>query len=530
VSAGTALAGTRPLVRFILRRDRVRIPIWILGIALLVLVTAASVKDLYPTQADLESAAQPLYDNAAAIALNGPPYALDTLGGQIVFNIGSFGYVVVALMGMFLVGRHTRADEESGRTELLRATVVGRDASVTAVLVVATGAFTVVGGLIALVMIGQDLAVGSSVLYGAAMGGFGLLFACVTAVTVQVTEHNRTGLGMAGVLLGGSYVVRAVGDVGDGALSWLSPMGWAQATRPYAGDRWWALLLLAGASIVLVAIAFALLGIRDLGGGLVPPRPGPPEAAPALGHPEGLALRLQRGTLIAWTAGLAATAVAYGSIAQDINDFIGDNDALEDLLAQTGGSLVDSYLGTTMLTMAVIAGGFAISAALRLRSEETQGRAETLLATAMSRRRWAVSHLAVALGGSALIMAVTGLVVGLTYGISVSDLDQVGRLLGAGLAFVPALWVLVGVAFALFGLVPRAVVAAWAVLVGCLVVAMFGALIGLPQWALDLSPFQHVPQMPAAGFELTPILVLTAVAAGLLGVGFAAFDRRDAGY
>jgi ABC-2 type transport system permease protein len=307
-------------------------------------------------------------------------------------------------------------------------------------------------------------------------------------------------------------------------------MGWAQATKPYAGDRWWALLLLAGASIVLVAIAFALLGIRDLGGGLVPPRPGPPEAAPALGHPEGLALRLQRGTLIAWTAGLAATAVAYGSIAQDINDFIGDNDALEDLLAQTGGSLVDSYLGTTMLTLAVIAGGFAISAALRLRSEETQGRAETLLATAMSRRRWAASHLAVALGGSALIMAVTGLVVGLTYGISVSDLDQVGRLLGAGLAFVPALWVLVGVAFALFGLVPRAIVAAWAVLVGCLVVAMFGALIGLPQWALDLSPFQHVPQMPAAGFELTPILVLTTVAAGLLGVGFAAFDRRDAGY
>jgi ABC-2 type transport system permease protein len=526
----TTLTGTWALVRFILRRDRVRLPVWIVGITLLVLSTAASIEGLYPTQADLDTAAETANENAALIALNAPAYALDTLGGQTVFNIGSFGYVVVALMGMFLVSRHTRADEENGRTELLRATVLGRNAPVTAVLVVVTGAFAVLGGLTTLSMLSQDLPTAGSVLYGAAMGAFGLLFACVTAVTVQVTEHNRAALGLAGALLGGAYVVRAVGDVGTGTLSWLSPMGWAQAARPYADERWWTLLLLAAAALVLVGVAFALQGIRDLGGGLVPPRPGPPGASPGLMRPAGLAIRLQRGSVVAWAAGLALTGVAYGSIGQDVGDLIGDNGTFEDIIAQTGGNLTDSFFATSLLMIALIAGGFAVSSALRLRSEETAGSAESLLATALSRPRWATSHLTVALVGSALLMAAAGLGMGFTYGVATSDTGEVGRLLGAAITFVPPLWVLVGLAFALFGWMPRAVTVAWAALVACFVIGVFGQLLELPQWAMDLSPFQHVPAMPAEGFALAPLLVLTALAAALLAVGFVGFRRRDAGY
>jgi ABC-2 type transport system permease protein len=527
----TTLTGTWSLVRFILRRDRVRLPVWIIGITLLVLSTAASVKGLYPTQADLDKAAQTATENAALIALNAPAYGLDTLGGQAVFNIGSFGYVVMALMGMFLVGRHTRADEEAGRTELLRATVLGRNAPVTAVLLVATGAFTVLGGLITLSMLSQDLPVAGSVLYGAAMGMFGLLFACVTAVTVQVTEHNRAALGFAGVLLGAAYVVRAVGDVGDGTLSWASPMGWAQAARPYAGERWWTLLLVAGAAIVCVALAFALQGVRDLGSGLVPPRPGPPVASAALvGSSYGLPFRLQRASVIAWTLGLGLTGVSYGSVGQDVRDLIGDNDAFEDIIAPGGGSLTDAFFTTSLLMLALIAGGFAISSTLRLRSEEAGGRAEPLLATGLGRARWVTSYLAVALGGSAVLMAAAGFGMGLTYGVAVSDLGQLGRLLGAAVAFVPALWVLVGVTLVLFGWAPWATAAAWAVLVACFVVGLFAELLDLPSWVVDVSPFQHVPAMPSEGFALTPIVALTAIAAVLMAAGVAGFRRRDAGY
>ncbi len=527
---GHALTGTWTLVRFILRRDRVRLPVWIVGIVLLVLSTAASIGDLYPTQADLDTAAATAADNAALLALQGPDYGLDTLGGQVVFNMGAFGYVVVALMGMFLVGRHTRADEENGRTELLRAAVLGRNAPVTAVLVVAAAAFAVLGALIALSLMSQDLPTEGSVVYGAAMGGFGLLFAGVTAVTAQVTEHNRTALGTAGAVLGASYVIRAIGDIGEGTLSWFSPMGWAMASRPFAGERPWTLLLLAGTTLVLVGVAYALLGIRDLGGGLVPPRPGPARASPALTRPLGFAARLQRGSVLGWAAALALTGVAYGSVGQDVGDLIGDNDAFEDIIAQAGGSLTDSFFNTSLLMMSLITGGFAVSSVLRLRSEETGGRAEVLLATAVSRARWAASHLTVAIAGSAVIMLLAGLGMGATYAVIAGDAEQVGRLVGAAAAFVPPLWVVVGLTFALFGLAPRAVAVAWAALGLFVVIGLFGQLFGLPDWLMDVSPFQHVPQMPVEGFSLGSTLALVAVAAALLAAGFVGFRRRDAGY
>ncbi|HEY7070388.1 MAG TPA: hypothetical protein VH479_09755 [Acidimicrobiales bacterium] len=524
------LAGTGNLIRFLLRVSRVRIVLWIAGIALLVWFTAVSVDRLYPTQADLDAAAAPLYGNTAIIAMLGPPYALNTLGGQIVFQLGAFGFATMGLMGMFLVGRHTRADEEDGRTELLRATVVGRNAPVTAALLVACAAVAVTGVLISLSMLSLALPVEGSLIYGAAMAAFGIFFACVTAVMAQVSEHNRTAYGLTGALLGLSYLLRAVGDAGSGTLSWLSPMGWAQQVRAYADERWWPLLLLVAGSAVLVAATYGLLARRDLGGGLVAPRPGPPEAAPWLGRPWGLTLRLQRASLVGWALGLLVFGVAYGALGKDINDFVGGNQAVEDLIAQGQGSLTDTYFATSLLTMALITAGFAIASILRLRSEETSGSAEQLLATRLSRPQWAVSHLAMAAGGSVVIMAATGLGLALAYGVSIRDLSDLPELVVAAVAFAPALWVLVALGLALFGVAPKAVAVTWGALAGCFVIGLFAQLLNLPSWVVDLSPFQHVPAMPADDFALAPLLALTAVAAALSAVGLVGFRRRDAGY
>jgi len=523
-------AGTAALVRHILRRDRVRLPIWILGITLLVLVTASSVKDLYPTQADLDLAAETAEANAALIALQGPAYGLDTLGGQVVFNFGAFGFVVVALMGVFLVGRHTRADEEAGRTELVRAAVVGRNAPVTAVLVVAAGAFVALGALGTLCLLSQELPAAGSLAFGTAIAGFGFLFACVTALTAQIVENARPAYGLAGAVLGVAYVLRAIGDAGGGTLSWLSPMGWAQGMRPFAGERWWPLLLLLGSSAVLIWVAYALLAHRDLGGGLLRPRLGPADAGRTLVDPLGLAVRLQRWTVVAWVVGLALTGVSYGTIVTDVGDLIGDNSALEDLIAQGTGDLTDTFLATTLLSMALIGSGFAVSSALRLRSEEAAGHAEVVLATATSRLRWGWSHLLVALGGSLLLAAAAGFGLGITYGIAIDDLGEIPRLTGAAIAYVPALWVVAAVAFALFGLAPRATSLAWGALGLFIVIGFFGQLLELPEWLIDLSPFQHVPSMPAEGFSAGPVLALTGVAAALIVAGMVGFRHRDAGY
>jgi len=517
-------------MRFALRRDRIRILVWIGAIVILVGSTVASVKGLYPTQADLDLAARASEGNAAAIAFNGPAQGLDTLGGQIAFQVGAFGLVVVALMSILMTGRLTRGEEEAGRAELLRSLPIGPHALTAAAVTVVAAMDLLTGGLVALSLITQGLPATGSVVFGLSFALLGLLFVAVTLVAAQVSENTRVVYGIAGAVLGAAFVIRAIGDIGDGSLSWLSPIGWAQKTRPFAGDAWWPFLLLLGTTVALAATAIALSRRRDLGSGLVPPRAGRRIAAPSLGRPVGLAMRLQRGSMIGWTVGILLTAVAYGSIADSINDFIEDNQALADIIAaQGGGSLADSYIAMSLRILALLGAAFAVQSALRLRSEETSLHAEMVLSTAVSRPRWAASHLVLAFGGSVAVLVVAGLGLGITDAAVTGDVDAIAKSLGAGLAYLPAVWVLVGLTAALIGLAPRAAPLAWGGVTICFVIAMLGQLLDLPSWVKDVSPFEHIPQLPAADLALVPLVVLTAIAVALTGAGFAGLRRRDIG-
>ena len=529
-ATSSELAGTRALTRFILRRDRVRIVIWIASIVALVVSTVASVKGLYPTAADLRQAARVSEDNAAAIAFNGPAQGLDTLGGQVAFQVGAFGLVIVALMSLLMIGRLTRGEEESGRLELIRSLPVGHHAPTTSAMITVTAMDVVVGVLVTLTLLAEDLPTTGSLVFGFSFTLIGLTFAAVALVAAQVSENTRVVYGIAGAALGAAFVLRAVGDIGDGAISWLSPIGWAQKTRPFAGEQWWPFLLLVAATGALVGLAGALSRQRDVGAGLVAPRAGRANAAPSLMRPVGLAMRLQRGSLVGWSVGVLLTGIAYGSIADSIDDFVEDNEAFADIVATQGGaSLADSYLAMSFRILALIGAGFAIQSAMRLRGEETALHAEQILATAVSRTKWAVSHLAVAFGGTVVVLAVAGLSVGITDAAVTADLDVVPKALGAALVYAPAIWVLVGLAVALIGIAPRAAAASWGFLAVCFVIGMLGQLLDLPESVQDVSPFQHVPQLPAHDLTILPLLVLSAVAAGLTAAGLAGLRSRDIG-
>lgn len=524
----THLRGTAPLVWLILARDRVRLLAWIVGLIALVVATAASTKGLYPTQASLDAVAAAAHDNPVALAFNGPDQALDTMGGQVAFQVGAFGLLMVGLMSVLLLGRLTRAEEDSGRLELVRSMPVGRHAPLTAALVVVIGTNVVVGVAVTVTLLLEDLPTVGSVTFGASFALFGLVFVGITAVTAQVSENPRVTTGAAGAVLGVSFVLRAAGDMGDGTLSWFSPMGWAQKSRPYAGEMWWPLGLCAVVGVVLVQVAAMLAAQRDFGAGLVAPSPGPATAAPGLKSPLGLALRLHRGAVTWWALAAFALGLVYGSLTQSIEDFIGDNPAVEDLLAALGGArLTDSYLATSLLILALLAAGPALQIVQRLRTEETELRAEMVLATGTSRPRWIASHLAVALGAGALAIVLGGLGLGLADAAVGGSAREVPRLMGAALTYVPAVWLLTGLTVALFGLLPRWTAAGWVALTGCLVIAMLGELLDLPTFVRDLSPFQHTPAAPAADLRVLPLAILGAGAAAAVAVGLAGFRRRD---
>lgn len=530
VTSGTT-AGTGTLLRFMLRRERFRLPWWLLGAGVLLAFQSTGSQNLYGTPEALARLRETMGGNVTIVALSGPKELLETIGGEVVFEIFGYLAIVVALMSMFLVGRHTRSDEETGRAELIRSARVGRHAPLAAALCLAGLANLAVAVVVFAAAAGTGLPVVGSVLLGAATAGVGLTFAALTACAAQVFENARAVYGAVALAIGASYVLRAVGDIGNGALSWLSPIGWGQRTFPYSDDRWWPLLLPLGVSVVLGAVAVALLDRRDFGAGLLPSRPGRATASWALGSPLGLAWRLQRGALAGWAVGLFLLGASYGSFGNSVEQYVADNPEIANYLPGGAADVVDSYLGLTIMLAALVAAAFAVSSGLRARGEETSGRAEPVLATATSRWAWLGSHLAVALAGSALILLLVGFGEGLTYGLSVSDAGQIPRLMAVALVYLPAVWLVVGLAVLAFGWLPRAAAAvAWVVFGYCAVVALFAESFNLPEWTRNASPFAHTPEAPFESVTVAPLLVLGGIAVVLQAAGFVGFRRRDVGY
>lgn len=526
----STLSGTGELIRLILRRDRIRLPIWLLAILGVVYASAQAVQVTYDTPASIATYAGTMSSSAAAIAMSGPPTALHTTGGITVFEINTTAIVAVALMAIFLVVRHTRAEEEAGRTELLRSTVVGRHAPTLAALLVVGSACLVVGAGIAAILLSFDLPTTGSLVYATSIGLLGLAFTAIGAAAAQVTANARGALGIASATLGVSFLLRAAGDVGDGVLSWLSPIGWAQAAEPFGDNRWWPLLLLVGFVGLALALTAQLTAHRDVGSGLVPPRAGPAHASPRLVSALGLAARLQRGSVIGWTVGMLVGGVAFGSFGREVTSMVEGNPEIAEFLAAEGaGSLVDAYFAAILGMLAIVAAGFTVSSALRMRGEETSGRVEPLLATGLSRTRWLAGNLTVTVVGTGIVMAAAGLGVGLAHGVATDDVGQLPRLLGATFAYTPAVLVLGGLGVLLFGWLPRAAAVTWAVLGGCLVIAWLGGLLEFPAWMRDLSPFVHTPEAPVEAIAAAPLLVLAAIAVAAAGLGLVGLRRRDIG-
>jgi ABC-2 type transport system permease protein len=528
----STLTGTGTLVRLVLRLDRVRIPVWILGITGIVLASAQAVGRAYQTPEQIRAYADTMGTSPAAIAMAGPPFALDTVGGILVYETSVTALVAVALMAVFLVVRHTRTEEETGRTEVLGSTVVGRHAPLAAAVLVVSAACALVGLGVATALLSTDAGASGSLVFGAAVAAFGIVFAAVAGVTAQLTAHARSATGIATALLGLSFLVRALGDIGDGTLSWLSPMGWSQQVAAFADDRLWPLLLSAGLVAALLAVAAVLLSHRDLGAGMLPQRVRPAHAGRRLAGPVGLALRLQRGSLLGWTVGVLVAGAAFGAFSREVQQMVDSNPTFADYFSAAGGgvSLVDSFFATALLVISLLAAGFAASSVLQLRAEEAAGRAEPLLATRLSRTRWFLGTVAVTVAGSVVVVAAGGLGIGLAHGLVEDDPSAVPRMVGSALAYVPAVLVVAAVVAALVGWLPRRAVAlGWTVVALCFVVGWLGDVLELPGWVMDGSPFTHTPALPGEELTPAPLLVLLAVAAVGTVTGAAGLRRRDIG-
>lgn len=500
---------------------------WVLGIVAGMVVTVVALKGTYGTPAEIAAYARTVGTGPAIRMLNGEVAGIDSFGGIVANEFGFIASFALPVMGVALVCRLTRRDEEAGRLELLLASPISRHAPLAGALVVTVAAALAAAAGCAVVMASGGVAGRSAVAYALAIASLVFVFGGLAAVAAQVFEHTRAAWGAALAAAVLAYVVRGVGAAEQTLLVWASPMGWFDEVRAMGDARWWPLAIPLAVGAALFAVAFALAARRDLGSSMLPARRAPARASGLLMRPYGLAVHERRGAIAGWAGAAVVVMGMYGLLTDQVVQALRDNPTLRELRGVGAHVGVDQAVAMFGLVLAMVMAAAAVQLAGGWRRSEESGQLETELEGRGSRARWLGVQAAVVAVGVLVAGAAGALSLGLTAALSTGDVGVAPRTLVACAAYIPAAAVMLGLCVAAFGLAPRMQAAVWAVFAAAVVVGYLGPGIGLPSWAVRLSPFAAVGKVPSEPLDRAGVAVLLAVTVVLTAAGVAGFRRRD---
>lgn len=524
-------AGLRPLLHVSLQQDRFKIAPWIALLTALSVSSVLAYPWVFPDQASRAELAATIGANPALALIFGPARDLSTADGFNAWRAGQLGAFFAGLMAILIVVRNSRAQEDSGQAELLASAVMGRQTRLAVAVAMAVLASLALGivATAATVAFGGGLA--NSAALAATWTAAGCMFAAVAAVAAQLGSDARSATFLSVGFLGACYIARGFIDssgAGEWAL-WLTPFGWLEQVRPTAGNRAWPLLAALAFTLITAGLAFALHARRDYGLGLIPPRPGPARAAAALTNPWGLALRLNRGALLGWTAAFAVLGVVFGVLATSIGEVFTENPAIAAALGAgvvTQAQLLFTFVATILSLVGIIAAVFGVGIVMRAYAEEAEWRTDPLLAGSLTRSRHLASTAALALTGVALAMLLAGTMIGLVAAAREPAISA-GDVLGQAVATIPAVWVLVGLAIAAYGARPALRLVGWLGIVATFALTILGPIFRLWDWVLGISPMWHVPTVTATQPDWSGLVWLALLASLLTSLGFRGYRRRD---
>lgn len=543
------MTGTGLLLAAALRRDRLVVVLWVVGIAGLWAAGVGGVGAAFDESARRGLVAL-LSAQPALLLARGAP-AGTGLGAVMFVSTYSYLAVMVAFMMTFFAVRHSRGDEDAGRAELVRGTAVGRWAPLVATLLAGAIELVVVCGVTLAASVALGLPPLGSLLLATALAGVGVAAMLVGLLAGQVFPTSRAANGAAAIVVGVWFFVRGIGDalgepsadltrVESAWLSWASPIGWGALAHPYADEPWapdgTPLLLFVAAAVVLGAVVVVLEARRELGRSLLPERPGRGAGSALLGWhpggaPVGLTGRLLLGATVGWTVVGLVLGVMAGRLAPVIATALDDNPALAAIVTRLGeeggGDAEGTFITALAGILGVIACAAAMQAVLRLRHEE-QAHGELLLATPMRRSGWLGSHLL--LGALAALTTLAGFTVVTGASLAASDDDRWRQLVDIAVTHLPLVAIYLAVGAALVAFLPSTVTwLGWVLLVGLMLVGEFAPLFGEAwAWIENISPFHWVANPLAADPDWTGSWWLLGVAAVLLAASVLRFRHRDA--
>lgn len=509
-----------------LRTTWLRLVIWIVAIVGVYAATLGAIDGLYPTSESLQTYGAALDGDPTIAAINGIPYGATNLGGVTANEFGFIAGIALPLMALSIVVGSTRAQEESGLLELLRSRGIGARAPWTSAFLIATGACVLVGlGIFATAVLG-GVDTGAVGLYATSLSALGIVFAAFAILIGQFVRRGARVTSVGVAYLGVAFVTRGVGNVNDNAWKWLSPLAWQQETRPFDTDpRWWPLVVALGVAAVLATIGLVLVGRRDLGAAFFGGRPGPAGASRFGRTTTGLAVRAQVPSVVAWSLGAFGVGAIFGTFGDDVAQMVAANEQLGAFLGE--GDAVDQYATMLLLLVALMALGLGGQGIAQIRSEETSGRLEPTLARAVPRVGWLATRGAVVAVGAALVMVIGGAGVALTATSGTDGASTAGDYLAAGVAYVPAVLVVVAFGVLLVGLAPRLTWLLWAAIAYIVVSDLLGDTFDLPEWARAISPIHAVGRVPGESISGWAETWLVVIAVAMFVVGLGAFRRRD---
>jgi len=394
-------------------------------------------------------------------------------------------------------------------------------------------------------------------LWGVGLGATGLVFAALAALFSQLSAITRSAMAYSMITLIVLYMVRAIGDMNT-SLEWvalISPLGLVLRTQAYILNNWWPIFIMLGTSVVVAVAAFYLNSIRDIDQGMIPAKPGKAYGGFLLKSAPGLTFRLQRFTVIMVVVGMFILGGAYGSVLADIESFVASNEMyqtlilgpvmdisiLEGLPVEESIALMNQVLSAAGFTVAEMFSGFIngmmalmglaalIVFVLKAKAEEKDIRTELVLAGSVSRAKYLAGFVAIAAVSAVLLQAAIGL--GL-YGVAMTTLPNPDALslsfvLRSALVYVPALWIMIGIAVLLMGALPKGTGIVWGYFGYSFFMDLIGSMGIFPEWLSNTTPFGFVPQLPMEEINWSVMGLMTVVAVGLTVAGFYFYNRRD---
>ncbi|GAF40257.1 hypothetical protein FC83_GL001247 [Agrilactobacillus composti DSM 18527 = JCM 14202] len=519
-----------------LRKDWLKILVWLLVLAGVFIAVAAKFESIYGTPEQIKTISDTLM-TPAMVSLFGVTPTGVTLNTGIVFasEMMVFWAILMIIFNYSLALGASRIPEENGITELVRGGYpVGRLAPLTAAaleLTVVNGLFTIITalGVSATGMPGIDPA--GNWLFALVLGLVGWAFGLIALIFAQLVADSRTAGIYNYLFFGIVYLIRMVTDIKNPDYTWWSPMGWVEKAEIYTYNHWtpvWLFLIL---GIVAFGIAARLNVTRDLGAGLIHIRSGK-KTSHFLRGPLSLLWQLHGVSSLLWLVGLFIFGAMYGAVFNSIGKIANTTPMIQKLLGSGGLQHLATQqllsfvgiLGMIFALVAVLGGTMVLN---HLFNDERAGYLALIQTRAISRTKlfWAYTLYSLVFTAILLWAGLMGTMVAgnavLTHTLAYHYFNDVF----ISMVAVALLFVALNAAF--IGLAPKFHGIVWIWLMLSFFISYFGKIMNLPDWSLNFSAFNWLNQAPLHDLNMTHFISVLLVAVVLLIGGYIGYQKRD---